>query len=94
MAPVTPTIEVAPISAVMGAEICGLDLSRPLDDATFDAVCDAFHRYKLLRFPAQNLSEAQQIAFSRRVGELQVHVLDQFRHPEHPEIYVLSNVDK
>jgi taurine dioxygenase len=89
-----PSIEVRPISQVMGAEVRGLDLARPLDAATFDAVRDAFHRHKLLRFPAQHLSEAQQVAFSRRFGELQVHVLDQFRHPEHPEIYVLSNVDK
>jgi taurine dioxygenase len=94
MALVTHAIEVVPISDVMGAEIRGLDLSRPLDDATFEMVRDAFHRHKLLRFPAQHLSEAQQVAFSRRFGELQIHVLDQFRHPAHPEIYVLSNVDK
>lgn len=92
--PVTSPFDVNPISPVMGAEIRGVDLSRPLDEAVFGAIRAALHRYKLLRFPAQRLSEAQQVAFSRRFGELQVHVLDQFRHPDHPEIYVLSNVEK
>ena len=78
----------------MGAQVQGVDLARPLDDDTFAAIRDAFHRHLLLRFPAQRLSEPQQLAFSRRFGELQVHVLDQYRHPQYPQIYVLSNVDR
>lgn len=85
---------IAPLSAHVGATVHGVDLSRPLDDDAFAAVRDAFHRHMLLRFPDQHLNEAQQVAFSRRFGELQVHVLDQYRHPQHPEIYVLSNVDR
>ena len=88
----TPQIE--PLSTTMGAEVRGVDLARALADADFAAIEAAFHRFKLLRFSAQRLSETGQIAFSRRFGELQVHVLDQFRHPRHPEIYVLSNVDR
>jgi taurine dioxygenase len=88
------SITVTPISGVMGAEVRGADLSQPLNDATFGAIQAAFHQHKLLRFPGQRLSEAQQVAFSRYFGDLQIHVLDQFRHPEQPEIYVLSNVDK
>ncbi len=85
---------VTPISGVMGGEVHGIDLSLPLDNATFKAVEAAFHQHQLLRFPGQRLSEAQQVAFSRCFGDLQIHVLDQFRHPQQPEIYVLSNVDK
>ncbi|MBL8672499.1 MAG: TauD/TfdA family dioxygenase [Alphaproteobacteria bacterium] len=87
-------IEVTPLSPVMGAEVRGIDLARPLDDAAFKHVRDTFYRHMLLRFPDQRISPEQHVAFSRRFGPLQVHVLDQFRHPEHPEIYVLSNVDK
>jgi taurine dioxygenase len=78
-----PHIE--PLSPLLGAEVRDLDLARALDDDAFAAVVTAFHRYKLLRFPGQRLNEPQQIAFSQRFGELQVHVLDQFRHPQHPE---------
>jgi len=87
-------VHIEPLSATMGAEVQGVDLARPIDDDTFAAVRAAFHRHLMLRFAAQRLNEAEQIAFSRRFGELQVHVLDQYRHPQHPEIYVLSNVDR
>lgn len=87
-------MDVKPLSRVMGAEVAGVDLSRPLDGGTLDAVREAFHRHLLLVFPRQDIDEAQQVAFSRRFGELQVHVLDQYRHPRHPEIYVLSNLDR
>ncbi|HEX6707590.1 MAG TPA: TauD/TfdA family dioxygenase [Albitalea sp.] len=85
-------LQIRPLSALMGAEMPGIDLAA-LTDERFAAVREAFHRHKLLRFPAQRITPEQQIAFSRRLGELQVHVLDQYRHPQHPEIYVLSNVD-
>ena len=88
------SLDIAPLSPVMGAEIRGLDLAGPLSAATFEAVRDAFRRYLLLVFPGQQLSNEDHIGFSRRFGELQVHVLEQYRHPEHPEIYVLSNVDR
>lgn len=89
-----PALQFEPLSPVMGADVRTLDLAQALDDETFAAVQHAFGRHKLLRFAGQRLSEAQHVAFSRRFGELQRHVLDQFRHPDHPEIYVLSNVDR
>jgi taurine dioxygenase len=76
----------------MGAEVRAVDLSN--FEAHFPAISEAFNRHLLLVFPAQDIDEPQQIAFSRRFGELQVHVLDQYRHPRYPEIYVLSNIDK
>lgn len=82
-------MEVRPLSAVMGAEVRGVELSRPADT---DAIQDAFERHLLLVFPAQRIGPTQQITFSRTFGELQVHVLDQYRHPQYPEIYLLSNV--
>ncbi|HSU63491.1 MAG TPA: TauD/TfdA family dioxygenase [Burkholderiales bacterium] len=87
-------LAIRPLSDVMGAEVLGADLSLPLDKNHFDRIREAFHRHLLLVFPGQHIDEAQQVAFSRRFGELQVHVLDQYRHPRHPEIYVLSNVDQ
>ncbi len=86
-------LDVRLLAPAMGAEVRGVDLGRPLDQTTFAAIEAAFLRHLLLCFPDQQLDEAEQIAFSRRFGDLQIHVLDQFRHPRHPEIYVLSNVD-
>jgi taurine dioxygenase len=86
-------LQIEPLSPGIGAEVRGLDLARTIEASAFDEVQSAFHRFKLLRFARQRLNEAQLVDFSRRFGELQVHVLDQFRHPQYPEIYVLSNVD-
>ncbi|HUQ76485.1 MAG TPA: TauD/TfdA family dioxygenase [Burkholderiales bacterium] len=76
----------------MGAEVRGVDLSRPLGEDELQAVQQAFDRHLLLVFPAQRIDEPQHVSFSRRFGDLQVHVLDQYRHPQHPEIYLLSNI--
>ncbi|MBL8663622.1 MAG: TauD/TfdA family dioxygenase [Candidatus Odyssella sp.] len=87
-------LDLSPISPVMGAEVQGVDLAAPMDAPAFAAIRAAFNRHGLLRFPAQTLDEAALVAFSRRFGELQIHVLDEYRHPRFPEIYVLSNVDR
>ena len=82
-------MEVRPLGPVMGAEVRGVDLSRPVD---IEQIQQAFDRHLLLVFPAQSIDPPQHIAFSRGFGELQVHVLDQYRHPQYPKIYLLSNV--
>jgi alpha-ketoglutarate-dependent 2,4-dichlorophenoxyacetate dioxygenase len=89
-----PGLTMRPLSPVMGVEISGVVVSGPVDDATFAAINDAFLRHLLVCFPGQTLDQTQHVAFSRRFGDLQVHVLDQYRSPTHPEIYVLSNVKK
>ena len=80
-----------PLSPSIGAEVQNLDLSQPVDEATFSAVRDAFHRYQILLFRGQKLTEDQHIAFSRRFGELEIHPAKQYLMPGHPEILVLSN---
>jgi taurine dioxygenase len=91
---VADPVSLRPLSDVMGVEIAGIDLSRPVDDRTFATIKDAFLRYLLVCFPGQKLDQTQHVAFSRRFGDLQLHVLDQYRSPTHPEIYVLSNVTR
>jgi alpha-ketoglutarate-dependent 2,4-dichlorophenoxyacetate dioxygenase len=54
----------------MGAEVTGVDLAH-LDDDGFEALLDAWYRYGVLVFPAQYLSENDQITFSLRLGRLE-----------------------
>ena len=87
-------LEVVPLSPALGAEIRGIDLWARMDDTTFARLREAFLRFKVLRIPGQRHDLRGHIAFSRRFGPLQIHVLDQYRHPEHQEIYEISNVDR
>jgi alpha-ketoglutarate-dependent taurine dioxygenase len=67
------SIDVSPIAGALGAEIGGIDLSRPLDDATFGEVLDAFHAHLVIFFRGQRLTPDQHLAFARRFGPLDVH---------------------
>jgi len=81
------------LDAPLGGEIVGLDLSKPLSDDTFTAIRNAFLESQVLVFRNQHdLTPEQHVAFSRRFGELQIHVLKEFHLPGHPEILVVSNV--
>lgn len=82
-----------PLSAHLGAEITGIDLARGVDDATFQALYDAFLRYQVLLFPPQDLPPAMQVEFARRFGEVQIHVMNQYHIDGHPELYHLSNLN-
>ena len=80
------------LSPSIGSEVHGIDLREPVEDAEFAVLRDALNRDSLLLFRGQHLDDAQHVAFSRRFGPLLGHVLTQFLKPEHPEVYVLSNV--
>lgn len=84
------TLEVRPLSEALGAEIIGLDLSKPLDDATFAAVHRAHLEHLVLVFRGQDLTPQQQIDFSRRFGPLDQHPADDAVLPDHPEILLVS----
>jgi taurine dioxygenase len=76
----------------LGAEIVGADLSRPLDDAEFASISDAFFECQVVVFRDQKLTPAQQIAFTQRFGELEHHVRKENRLHGYPEILIVSNV--
>jgi taurine dioxygenase len=61
-------IDVRPLSPVIGAEIGGLDLSRPLGEGTVAAVRDALNRYHVVFFRDQELTPDQQADFARQFG--------------------------
>jgi taurine dioxygenase len=74
-----------------GAEI-ELDLSAELDDRTFAKIEQAFHDNVVICFRGQQLSNERHIEFSRRFGELEIHVLKKYLLPNYPEILLISNI--
>jgi len=77
-----------------GVETRDVDLSGPLPDADFNDLERAFYENHVLALRGQDISAAQFLAFARRIGPPQPHVIDQFHHPEDPNILILSNVKK
>jgi taurine dioxygenase len=75
------------------AEITDLDLSRPLDRDTRDAIIAAFHESPVLVFRGQALDKEAQIAFTESFGELEGHVNRDFRSDGFPALHEVSNRD-
>ena len=80
-----------PLSEGFGVEAHGVDLAQPMSDAAFAAVEQAFLESQVLVFRGQTLTPAQFVAFARRFGPPEPHVIDQFHHPADPNILILSN---
>ena len=66
----TEDIGVHPVAGALGAEISGVDLSRPLSEATIAALRRAWLEHLVVFFRDQALSPAQFLAFGRRFGEV------------------------
>jgi taurine dioxygenase len=80
-----------PLSDGFGLEADGVDLGGPLGDAEFAEIERTFFRAQVLVFRAQRLTPAAFVAFARRFGPPEPHVIDQFHHPDDPNILILSN---
>jgi taurine dioxygenase len=84
------TIGVAPLTLHIGAEISGVDLTKPLPPDQLKEVRDAFLKWKVVFFRGQRLDHAQHVAMARQFGEPTIgHAV--FGHVEgHPEIYSVA----
>ena len=67
-------IAVTDLHPVIAARVTGVDLREPLDQADIEAIEDAIGRFAVLVFPGQFISDEQQMAFSRRFGDLETTV--------------------
>lgn len=60
----------------------------------FGEVWEAFFAAQVLVFRSQSFSPSEFLSFGTKFGKPEPHVIDQFHHPEHAEILILSNVRK
>jgi taurine dioxygenase len=77
--------------AALGAEIA-FDLARDMDEGQFREIEAAFHDNIVVVFRGQTFSNARHIEFSRRFGELEIHIVKKYLLPDHPEILRISNI--
>lgn len=78
-------IEIDPIAGALGAEIRGVDLTRPLEDAVAADIRSALNQHSVIFLRDQKITPEQHIAFARRFGPI---VVNRFFTPVdgHPEI--------
>jgi taurine dioxygenase len=66
-------IEIQPLGGTVGAEIHGLDLSRPVDDDDVASIRSALFEYGVVFFRGQNLTPEAHIAFAERFAPINVN---------------------
>jgi taurine dioxygenase len=89
-------ITVAARHPALGAEICGVDMRRPMDAATRQAVHDIWMKYLVLVFPSQDITDQEHVAFTQHFGEPEIfhQTSVALRSDRVREIFLVSNVDE
>ena len=82
-----------PIDASFGAELAGVRVAGDVPDADIATFLDALHRHHVVLVRDVPNDPAAQVAFSRRLGPLELHSAATHTHPRHPEIFCVGNYD-
>lgn len=75
----------------LGHPIVGLDVEA-LDSQGAADIRELVYANKLVVLRGLALSNAEYIALARKLGEPQIYFQTNYHHPDHPEIFVSSNV--
>ena len=85
-------LQIQPLSDSFGAEVSGIDISKPLQPAAKEAIHQAFLKYKLLCFRDQKLTQEQQVAFSEQFGTLERHAISNRNNASNPLVHIVNNL--
>jgi alpha-ketoglutarate-dependent 2,4-dichlorophenoxyacetate dioxygenase len=92
------TISIRPLHPLLGAEVSGVDLRRPLDAGEVAAIEVGMDRHAVLVFHDQPLTDQQQVAFSRNFGAIEPAVNSNVTRPEERRLSIeladISNLDR
>jgi taurine dioxygenase len=89
-APAVSSLNLRRLSPYLGAEITGVDLRGPLDDAAVAAIAQAHAEHEVLVFPDQRISAEDLKRFGRYFGALSVHPFSTNAEDD-PELIVYDN---
>lgn len=91
------TIEVRPLTTHIGARMTGIDVRKPLTPAEIDAIDAAMDKHAVLVLPGQDITDEQQLAFTKNFGALEEGANSGARDTELrlvPAFADVSNLDK
>ena len=83
-------LELSPLTPTIGAEVSGVDLTKPLDPRTVAAMRAALLDWKVLFFRDQDITTEQHLAFARNFGDLEVHPFAPHK-PDFPEVLAITH---
>jgi len=85
------TLQTRPLSPALGAEIIGVDLSRPMSDEMFEQILQCWHDNIVVLFRDQHLSEDDQVRFAERFGPLALSHTRRYT-TANPAVMLISNI--
>jgi taurine dioxygenase len=88
--PSTP-FKTRPLAPAIGAEIIGIDLSKPMSDEVFAGLLDVWHQNLVILLRDQQLTEDDQVRFGERFGPPAVSHTRRFT-TNNPAVMLISNV--
>ncbi len=77
----------------IGAEILDFDVKLTTPEEAI-AIKELVYQHKLVIFRNQSLNEEKYTQFARKIGKPQVYLQENYHHPDHPEIFVSSNIKR
>jgi taurine dioxygenase len=80
-----------PINSSIGAEVSDVD-TKTITAEQVQEIKEQAYKHKLVVFRNQDLSKVEYIEFARKFGTPQIYLQKNYHHPDHPEIFVSSNV--
>ena len=87
-------LEFRPLPGAFGAEVIGAPPDLSVDDPTLAQIEAAWFRHGILVFRDLDMTPAQHVDFTRRLGPLHIMVPGEFNLAEHPEVWVVGNAER
>lgn len=84
---------ISPPLEQIGIQILDLDVAS-VTPREIEEIKQLVYSYKLVIFREQKINDNQYLEFAQKIGTPQVYPQDNYHHPEHPEIFVSSNLLK
>jgi taurine dioxygenase len=78
-------------NGILGAQVHGLDLGAVTGEQARDILA-AVHHHALVRFKGQTMTVHQYVKFGDQLGTIMPYPDERYQHPEHPGVFVSSNV--
>jgi taurine dioxygenase len=86
-------LEFRPLHGDFAAEVLGAAPDLRVDDAALRQIEAAWFRHGILVFRDLDMTPAEHVAFTRRLGPLHIMVPSEFNLPDHPEVWVVGNAE-